>query len=227
MKAMILAAGRGNRMRPLTDQVPKPLLRAGGKALIEYQIERVRSAGFYDLVINHAHLGEQVERTLGDGTNYGVQIQYSAEGQDRALETGGGIFKALPLLGSRPFLVTNGDVWCDFDYDGLSLEDGDLATLVLVDNPPHNPGGDFALSAGRIAISGNAPLTFSGIGIYHPELFAGCKPGAFPLAPLLTTAMEAGRVGGLHYPGCWLDIGTPERLEALDRMLIEARQRGC
>lgn len=232
MKAMILAAGRGKRMRPLTDRTPKPLLRAGGKALIEHQIERLQRAGFTDLVINHAHLGAQIERALGDGARYRVRIRYSPEGQDRALETGGGIFNALPLLGPGPFLVTNGDVWCDFDYAETALADSDLATLVLVDNPPHNPGGDFALRVGRVAAragpdahAGNA-LTFSGIGIYHPDLFAGCKPGAFPLAPLLQAAIAAGRVGGLHHRGRWLDVGTPERLQSLDRMLIAARPRG-
>jgi len=222
MKAMILAAGRGNRMRPLTDHTPKPLLQAGGKALIAHQIERLKRAGFRDLVINHAHLGEQIEQELGDGTHLGVRIHYSAEGQDKALETGGGIFKALPLLGPGPFLVTNGDVWCDFDYADLCLADGDLAALVLVDNPSHNSNGDFALKAERVGTDGDARLTFSGIGIYHPDLFAGCEPGAFPLAPLLKKAMAAGRVGGLYHWGCWLDVGTPERLQALDRMLRSA-----
>jgi len=219
MKAMILAAGRGNRMRPLTDHIPKPLLRAGGKTLIEHQIERLRDAGFNDIVINHAHLGEQIERALGDGGRYGLRICYSPEGQGQALETGGGIYKALPLLEPGPFLVTNGDVWCDFDYAGLALPEGDLAALVLVDNPRHNSGGDFTLHAGRVQASGTDALTFSGIGIYHPDLFAGCGPGAFALAPLLKTAMSAGLVGGIRYRGRWLDVGTPERLESLDRML--------
>jgi MurNAc alpha-1-phosphate uridylyltransferase len=220
MKAMILAAGRGNRMRPLTDHTPKPLLRAGGKALIEHQIKRLRAAGFEDLIINHAHLGALIEHALGDGSRYGVRIRYSAEGHGRALETGGGIFKALPMLGPSAFLVTNGDVWCDFDYRRIALAQGDLAALVLVDNPSHNPAGDFALAAdGRVSADGDAKLTFSGIGIYHPDLFAGCSGGAFPLAPLLTSAMAAGRVAGVHHPGRWLDVGTPERLQALDRML--------
>ena len=234
MKAMILAAGRGNRMRPLTDHTPKPLLRAGGKALIEHQIERLQRAGLRELVINHAHLGEQIEQALGDGSRGGVQIRYSAEGQGQALETGGGIFKALPLLGPGPFLVTNGDVWCDFDYADLCLADGDLAALVLVDNPSHNQQGDFSLRDGRVGIGGDTGcgtegdnmsgprLTFSGIGIYHPDLFAGCEPGAFPLAPLLKEAMAAGRVGGLHHRGRWLDVGTPERLQDLDHMLRSA-----
>jgi MurNAc alpha-1-phosphate uridylyltransferase len=219
MKAMILAAGRGKRMRPLTDHTPKPLLRAAGKSLIEHQIERLCAAGIVDLVINHAHLGEQIEHALGGGNRHGVRIAYSAEGQGKALETGGGILKALPLLGPEPFVVTNGDVWCDFDYRRLRLPPGDLATLVLIDNPPHNPSGDFALEDGRVRLNGREMLTFSGIGLYHPELFAGCEPGAFPLAPLLRSAMQRNRVGGIHHDGHWLDIGTPERLQALERML--------
>jgi len=224
---MILAAGRGNRMRPLTDHTPKPLLRAGGKALIEHQIERLRAAGLTDIVINHAHLGEQIERALGGGDGHGVRIRYSAEGQGKALETGGGIFKALSLLGPGPFLVTNGDIWCDVDYAALSLSEGDLASLVLVDNPPHNPVGDFRLRGDRVSHAGDGEpaLTFSGIGIYHPDLFDGCAPGAFPLAPLLRAAMAAGRVGGCHHRGRWVDVGTPERLQALDRMLTEPSPR--
>jgi MurNAc alpha-1-phosphate uridylyltransferase len=232
MKAMILAAGRGNRMRPLTDHTPKPLLKAGGLTLIEHQIRRLAAAGFTDLVINHAHLGEQIEAHLGDGAAHGVSIRYSAEGRalghKGALETGGGIFKALPLLtdGDAPFLVTNGDVWCDFDYgrfaDGAALAQGDLATLVLVDNPGHNAAGDFALAGARVSRDAGDRLTFSGIGVYHPALFAGCTPGAFPLAPLLSAAMDAGRVGGLRHAGRWIDVGTPERLADLDRLLREA-----
>jgi MurNAc alpha-1-phosphate uridylyltransferase len=232
MKAMILAAGRGNRMRPLTDHTPKPLLTVGGRTLIEHQILRLRAAGFTDLVVNHAHLGEQIEAHLGDGSAHGVSIRYSPEGEalghKGALETGGGIFKALALLtdGATPFLVTNGDIWCDFDYhrlaDDPALADGDLARLVLVDNPAHNAGGDFGLSEGRVSHNSRATLTFSGIGVYHPDLFAGCEPGAFPLAPLLRRAVAAGRVGGLHHAGRWLDVGTPERLAELDRMLSAA-----
>jgi MurNAc alpha-1-phosphate uridylyltransferase len=227
MKAMILAAGRGNRMRPLTDHTPKPLLAAGGRTLIEHQIVRLAAAGFTELVVNHAHLGEQIEAHLGDGARHGVSIRYSAEGHGKALETGGGIHKALPLLtdGDEPFLVTNGDIWCDFDYarlaQGAPLADNDLATVVLVDNPGHNAGGDFALAQGRVMRHGQVRHTFAGIGVYHPGLFDGCEPGAFPLAPLLFQAMDAGRVGGLHHAGRWLDVGTPERLAQLDRMLSE------
>jgi MurNAc alpha-1-phosphate uridylyltransferase len=232
MKAMILAAGRGNRMRPLTDRIPKPLLAAGGRTLIEHQILKLAAAGFTELVINHAHLGDQIEAHLGDGAAHGVRIRYSDEGREighrGALETGGGIFKALPLLtdGTEPFLATNGDIWCDFDYGRLTgphaLRAGDLATVVLVDNPGHNNQGDFALSEGRVTRDVGLKLTFSGIGIYRPALFEGCAPGAFPLAPLLRKAMDQDRVGGLHHTGRWLDVGTPERLAALDRLLSKA-----
>jgi MurNAc alpha-1-phosphate uridylyltransferase len=214
---MILAAGRGERMRPLTDHIPKPLLRAGGKPLIVHHIERLAAAGLSDIVINHAHLGEQIKAALGDGAAFGVHIRYSPEG--RALETGGGIYRALPLLGPDPFLVVNGDVWTDIDFTRLALAPGDLAHLVLVDNPAHNTRGDFALQQGRVLADGDDRLTFSGVGIYHPDLFAGCTPGAFPLAPLLRSAMARGLVGGTHHRGIWVDIGTPERLADLDRML--------
>ena len=216
---MILAAGRGNRMRPLTDHRPKPLLAAGGKPLIQHQIERLAAAGFRELIVNHAHLGQQIESTLGDGVHLGVSIRYSAEGEGRALETGGGIFRALPLLGPEPFVVVNADVWTDFDFQRLSLAAGDLAHLVLVKNPPHHPGGDFCLVAGRVQPQGEPRFTFGGIGLYHPELFAGCQEGAFPLAPLLRRALGQGRVGGQLHKGHWLDIGTPDRLAELDRWL--------
>ncbi|SDX04501.1 N-acetylmuramate alpha-1-phosphate uridylyltransferase MurU [Thiocapsa roseopersicina] len=224
MKAMILAAGRGNRMRPLTDRVPKPLLEAGGRPLIQYHLERLAAADIRDIVINHAHLGEQIEAALGDGSRFGVRIRYSPE--QTALETGGGIFKALPLLGPDPFLVINGDIWSDIDPIGLHLSGSDLAHLVLVDNPPHHPSGDFALTGGRVHAEGGhaegrSRLTFSGVGVYSPSLFAGCRPGAFALAPLLRDAMARGRVGGAHHRGHWLDIGTPERLAELDRLLRE------
>lgn len=222
MKAMILAAGRGNRMRPLTDHTPKPLLAAGGKPLIQHQIERLAAAGIRDLVINHAHLGHRIESALGDGSHLGVSIRYSAEGEGRALETGGGIYKALPLLGSDPFLVVNADVWTDFAFDALTLAPGDLAHLVLVENPGHHQGGDFALRAGRVRASGEPRFTFGGIGLYSPELFADCHGRAFPLAPLLRAAMEDDRVGGQVHRGHWYDIGTPERLAALDRWLTGA-----
>lgn len=217
MKAMILAAGRGERMRPLTDHTPKPLLMVGGKALIEHHIEAVARAGIHDIVINHAWLGEQIERHLGDGTRFNVHIQYSREG--KALETGGGIFKALPLLGDDAFLVINGDIFTDLDLATLPTQIDGLAHLVLVNNPAHNPRGDFALLNGKVQTSGPAMLTFSGIGVYRPELFAQCQPGAFPLAPLLRAAMAQGQVTGSYFQGKWLDIGTPERLEQLNRAL--------
>jgi len=213
---MILAAGRGERMRPLTDHTPKPLLPAGGKALIEYHIESLAQAGIGRLAINHAHLGAQIEARLGDGARWGVNIRYSPEGA--ALETGGGIYKALPLL-DDPFVVVNGDVWCDIDYTTLSIAAGDLADLVLVDNPAHHPEGDFALCDGRVRTEGGPRLTFSGIGLYRKALFDGCEPGRFALAPLLRQAMAGGRVSGRRHAGRWMDIGTPERLRALDAQL--------
>ncbi|MFB1485685.1 MULTISPECIES: N-acetylmuramate alpha-1-phosphate uridylyltransferase MurU [unclassified Thiocapsa] len=229
MKAMILAAGRGNRMRPLTDQVPKPLLEAGGRPLIQHHLERLAAADIRDIVINHAHLGEQIEAALGDGSRFSVRIRYSPE--QTALETGGGIFKALPLLGPDPFLVINGDIWCDIDPGALHLAGTDLAHLVLVDNPQHHPSGDFILTGGRVQAGGEQTrgdhtagprrLTFSGVGVYSPSLFVGCRPGAFALAPLLREAMAQGRVGGERHRGCWFDIGTPERLAELDRLLRE------
>lgn len=221
MKAMILAAGRGERMRPLTDHTPKPMLQAAGKALIEYHIESLVRAGFTELVINHAHLGIQLEQALGDGSRYGARITYSAEGEGQALETGGGIYKALPLLDEAAFVVVNGDIYCDYDFSRLKLPSG-LAHLLLVDNPVHNPAGDFVLSDGQVHSEGSNKLTFSGIGIYRPALFADCQPGAFALAPLLRRAMERGEVSGEHYPGLWMDIGTPERLQQLDNILAKS-----
>lgn len=217
MKAMILAAGRGERMRPLTDHTPKPLLQVGGKPLIEYHLEALARSGIRDLVINHAHLGRQLEAALGSGERWGLRIRYSPE--DPALETGGGIFRALPLLGPGPFVVVNGDVWTDFDYRSLTLDPGTLAHLVLVDNPEHHLHGDFALVGGRVRAEGEPLLTFSGIGVYRAELFQGCRPGAFALAPVLRQAMGQGLVRGEYYGGGWTDVGTPERLQGLDRRL--------
>jgi len=215
---MILAAGRGERMRPLTDHTPKPLLRVRGKPLIQYHLEALAAAGFRDLVINHAHLGAQIEAALGDGGRFGVQIQYSPEGAT-GLETGGGILRALPLLGEGPFLVVNGDIWCDFPFATAKPRPGALAHLVLVDNPPHHPQGDFALQDDRVTNQGEGRLTFSGIGIYHSQLFAGCRPGVFPLAPLLRAACEHHQVSGQYHGGRWLDVGTPQRLQELERLL--------
>lgn len=216
---MILAAGRGERMRPLTDHTPKPLLPVGGKPLIVWHIEKLAKAGFRELVINHAHLGQQIEKALGDGHQFGVSIQYSPEVE--ALETAGGITNALPLLGDAPFLVVNGDVFCDYDFVQIPLlSESQLAWLVLVDNPEHNPNGDFGLAGGKIVDNAQEKWTFSGIGVYRPELFAGVVRGSKArLAPLLRAVMPKGKVGGAHYGGLWLDIGTPERLAELDQAL--------
>ena len=214
MRAMILAAGRGERMRPLTDTTPKPLLKVGNKCLIEYHIEMMVAAGFTEIVINHAHLGEQIERTLGNGQRYGADLYYSPEGT--ALETGGGIFKALPLLGNTPYVVVNSDIWCDYPFAQLRRPLTGLAHLILVNNPEHNLKGDFHLNKQRISEKGTPRLTFSGIGVYHPDLFKECTPGRFSLIPLLIKAMQAGQVSGEHYQGQWIDVGTPERLRQLE-----------
>jgi len=216
---MILAAGRGERMRPLTLTTPKPLLRVGGKALIEYHLEHLASQGFEDCVINTAWLGEQIPEALGDGSRYGLSIQYSPEGEP-PLETAGGIAHALPLLGDEPFLVINGDIWCDYSPNpDLGIEDH-LAHLILVENPAHNPEGDFALVDGQVHSDGAIRYTFSGIGYYHPRLFRDLDPNSpAPLAPLLRAAMAAGKVSGALFKGQWLDIGTPERLTQLDQEL--------
>ncbi len=216
--AMILAAGRGERMRPLTDQVPKPLLKVGGESLIEYHIRALAKAGIHDLVINHAYRGEQIERYLENGEKYGVEIRYSAEGHGKALETGGGIFNALPLLGNSPFVVVNADIWTDYDFSRLQFNDA-VAHLVLVKNPEHNPQGDFVLQDGKVLSEGSTRLTYSGIGVYQAELFNGCRPGAFPLAPILREAISRGRVTGEYFQGRWVDIGTPQRLQQIEQML--------
>ncbi len=218
MMAMILAAGRGERLRPLTDHTPKPLLKAGGKALIEHHIEALAAAGFHDLVINHAHLGAQIEAHLGNGGRYGVRIAWSRE-PEGALETGGGIFQALPSLEGETFVVVNADIWTDYPFARLARPISGLAHLVLVDNPPEHPRGDFVLRDAQVRAEGGPRLTFSGIGVYHRDLFRACRPGRFPLAPLLRTAMEKGQVSGEHYRGAWRDIGTVQRLEELDRAL--------
>jgi MurNAc alpha-1-phosphate uridylyltransferase len=215
---MILAAGRGERMRPLTDHTPKPLLPLAGKPLIVWHLERLAQAGYRDIVINHAHLPEQIEQQLGNGVAWGASIRYSAEPLG-ALETAGGIANALPLLGDAPFLVVNGDIWCDFDFSTLPpLATSDLAHLVLVPNPPHHPEGDFDLRNDRVNLPSRGPrLTFSGIGLYRPELFAAIERGQpAKLAPLLRTAMAADHVSGQRHAGRWVDVGTPERLSALD-----------
>ncbi|MGE8706090.1 MAG: N-acetylmuramate alpha-1-phosphate uridylyltransferase MurU [Achromobacter sp.] len=223
MRAMILAAGRGERMRPLTDRLPKPMLPVGGKPLIVWHLERLAASGIRDIVINHAWLGHEIERALGDGAALGVRIRYSAEAT--ALETAGGIAQALPLLGDDPFLVINGDIWCDWDpaaaQQAASLATHGGAWLLLVDNPAHHPAGDFILTAdGRVLAQGEPRLTFAGVGVYHPSLFADVPRGAAaPLAPLLRQAMGQDRVRGAHHSGRWTDVGTPQRLADLDAEL--------
>ncbi len=230
MQAMILAAGRGERMRPLTDHTPKPLLQAGGKPLIVWHIESLVAAGITELVINHAHLGVQIEHALGDGKQFGASIQYSAE--ETALETAGGIAYALPLLGNEPFAVVNGDIYCDYDFARLPKlaeqmkSNHDNAHLVLVNNPLHNPKGDFCIFNQRIISSPSALkpqssiLTFSGIGLYRPSLFTDIPRGSkAPLAPLLREQIAANKVSGEHHQGIWMDIGTPQRLDELDKQL--------
>ncbi|MBB4818527.1 MurNAc alpha-1-phosphate uridylyltransferase [Pseudomonas alcaligenes] len=224
MRAMILAAGKGERMRPLTLHTPKPLVRAAGTPLIEFHIRALAAAGFRELVINHAWLGQQIEDHLGSGERFGVSIRYSPEGEP--LETGGGIHRALPLLGDEPFLVVNGDIWTDYDF--AALEDFSLqglAHLVLVDNPAHHPGGDFILDQGvvRDGVPGQLGLTYSGIAVLHPALFEGSSAGAFKLAPLLRQAMGEGRVSGEHFTGRWVDVGTHERLAEVERLIAAER----
>ena len=222
MKAMILAAGKGERLRPLTLHTPKPLVRAAGVPLIEYHVRALAAAGFTELVINHAWLGQQIEDYLGDGERFGVRIAYSAEGEP--LETGGGIFKALPLLGDQPFVLVNGDIFTDYPFAQLRRPLSGLAHLVLVANPTHHAGGDFCLQGGQVsdAQAGEGNLTYSGLAVLSPALFAECQPGAFKLAPLLRQAMAVGQVSGEQFAGCWVDVGTHERLAEVER-LLEAR----
>lgn len=228
MKAMILAAGRGERMRPLTDHTPKPLLRVGGKALIVWHIENLAKAGFKEIIINHAHLGQQIEEALGDGKQWGVHIQYSPE--KVALETAGGIANALHLLGNEPFLVVNGDVFTDINFQATALQANvhaarcgikiSLAHLLLINNPPQHPKGDFAIADGWLKNEGETMLTFSGVGVYHPDLFASIKRGEpAKLAPLLRQAIAENQATAEHHQGVWHDIGTPERLRELDTQL--------
>lgn len=233
MKALVFAAGRGERMRPLTDTTPKPLLAAGGKRLIEWHLERLAAAGVRDVVINIAHLAAQFPATLGDGARYGLHIEYSREG-DVPLETGGGMLHALPLLGDAPFLAVNGDIFTDFDFASLPREPGGVAELVLVDNPPHHPRGDFGIDArGRLLPRADSPgatraLTFAGIGVYRPKILrdwravigdipaANEDPPRFPVTPLLRAAIARGEITWRHHRGVWTDVGTAERLARLD-----------
>jgi len=210
--AMILAAGRGERLRPLTDHTPKSLIDVGGEPLITRHIRALSTAGANPIVINVSYHGEQIRNTLGDGEAFGTQLHYSQE-PEPPLETGGGIFRALSLLGPEPFWVVNADIYTDYPFAPPKLADNDLAHLVLVDNPEHHRQGDFHLNGNRAALNAGARLTFSGIGIYRPQLFEACVPEAFPLAPLLREAMGNGRVSAERYSGCWIDVGTPERLK--------------
>lgn len=215
MKAMILAAGRGERLRPLTDEKPKPLLTVAGISLIEYHLRNLSDAGISEIIINTAWLAEKIHQQLGDGKSYGVSIRYSDEGQ--ALETAGGIINALPLLGDDPFLVVNGDIWCDFNFSELpELDNSKQAHLLLVENPEHNPAGDFALQDDLIKNDGESKFTYSGIGIYSVDFFLGLKPGKTPLAPLIRNKSELELVSGQLHNGLWTDVGTIERLQQLE-----------
>jgi len=224
MRAMILAAGRGVRLRPLTDTLPKPLIPVAGQPLIEYHLRNLARAGITEIIINTAWLAEKIHQQLGDGASYGVNIDYSDEGT--ALETAGGIINALPLLGDEPFLVVNGDIYCELDFRAMEdvsacLADDIQAHLVLVNNPDHNQAGDFAIKDGMIKNSGDSMYTFSGIGIYRPEFFAGQTPGALPLAPVIRDRCEKGQISGEVYGGAWTDAGTIERIKQLEAQLLK------
>ena len=210
--AMLLAAGRGERLRPLTDRIPKALAEVAGTPLIVRHLQALRAAEVRDVVVNLSHLVRQLRERLDDGRTFGLRIQYSPE-PEPPLDTGGGILQALPLLGAEPFWVVNADICTDYAFAAPPLADDDLAHLVLADNPAHHPDGDFALAGGRVRDAAAARLTFAGIGFYRPELFADCAPGRFSVVPLLRTAMADGRIRGEHYRGRWMDVGTPERLD--------------
>jgi len=221
---MVLAAGRGERLRPLTDTTPKPLLAVRGRPIIEHLFLALAAAGLREVVVNLSWLGTQLRTALGDGRRFGLEISYSEEGA-RALETGGGIHQALPLLGAGPFLVVNGDVWTDFPLRSLKAPPDSLAHLVLVENPEHHPGGDYGLEPGSLATEGPPKLTFSGISLLDPRLFEGCTPGGFALKPLLDRALAGRLLTGQRYGGAWRDVGTPSRLAALDSELRLGKAR--
>lgn len=218
---MILAAGRGSRLRPLTDSTPKPLLKVGERSLIEHHLQNLASAGITEIVINLAYLGDQIKAALGNGEKYGLNIQYSEE-LEGGLETGGGIFKALPLLGKDPFIVINSDFYSDYSFENLPLSPKGLSHLVLIDKPDDVDVGDFAFQDGQLHAEGFKNLYFSGIGVYRTELFADCKPGVFSLTPLLRQAIEEGKVTAEHYQGRWHEIGTPERWEKLQQLIAKS-----
>lgn len=225
MKAMILAAGRGQRMRPLTDHTPKPLLPVNGKPLMVYHLEKLAALGVQDVVVNYAHLGEQFPATLGDGSRWGLRLHYSPE-PTGGLETAGGIIQALPMLGEEPFWVINGDIWTDFDFAELPQElgQGDLAQLLVTDNPAHHPQGDFVLADGRLSMAETGQrFTYTGVGLYHPQFFADYQPAAnaadalvLPLKPLLLKALAEQKLAGTYWAGAWTDVGTPARLAELE-----------
>lgn len=226
MKAMILAAGRGTRMGELTRTTPKPLIKLHDKPLIVHHIEKLVASGITEIVINHAYLGEKLEQALGDGTQFGAHIHYSREPADAALETGGGIYQALPLLGAEPFLVINADVWTNANYGDFKLTNLEtLGHLWLVDNPKHNAMGDFYLNGAMLNLSQGQPMTFSGISVLSPELFANAKPGAFRLAPLFKSAIEQSKLSAQLLRGLWVDVGTPERLELAEQMLKNSKNQ--
>lgn len=219
MKAFILAAGRGERMRPLTDKTPKPLLKAGNLTLIEHRLLALKAAGVREFVINIAYLGAQIKDALGSGQNYGVTIEYSDEGE-QPLECGGGIINALPLLGNEPFVLANADVWTDFDFSTLALANNELGKLVLISNPEHNLKGDFALNTdSSVSTHGENMLTYSGIATFSPELFHPYPNQRLALRPILVDAIEKRKISGQHFKGQWFDIGTPDRLQMLQTML--------
>ena len=215
MKCMLLAAGLGERLRPITDKIPKPLVEIAGKPLIDYHLENLKSAGYEEIVINLSYLGEMIESHLGDGSHFNVTIHYSHEGES-PLETAGGIIQALPMLGDQPFLVLNADIWCNHSLSFANLDQDKLAHIVLVDNPAHHPKGDFAYEYGKIYNQGKNYLTYSGIGIYNPKLFKNIAAGKHALAPILRNAIEEGLVSAEYYSGEWFDTGTKERLVEAD-----------
>lgn len=223
MNAMILAAGRGERLRPFTDHTPKPLLAIGGERLVERQLRALARAGAARVVINLGWLGDQVRRHVGDGEGFGVPVVYSDEGTP-PLETGGGVFRALPWLGPGPFLLVNGDVWTDFEPAALAAPSGeDRCTLLLVPNPPDHPAGDFGLAGDRVVAAAAQTLTFAGVSVLTPALFEGCRPGRFPLGPLLQAAVRAGHARGQRYDGAWFDAGSRARVERIERYLAARR----
>ncbi len=221
MKVLILAAGRGERLRPLTDQIPKPLIQVGPCTLIEHHLRRLQRSGYTEVVINLAHLGAQIRAALGNGERYGLRIQYSDEGAV-PLGTGGALKRALPLLGERPFLLLNADLLCDADLRTLPEQPAGLAHLLMVPNPPHNPHGDFAFDGLRLQSQGTPCLTYAGIGVYRPELVADQLATSFSLVPLLRAAMDAQQVSAQVHDGLWMDVGTPQRLAAARALMASA-----